>query len=460
MPYDPTADPADPWGGAARLAGAQLPPVTLFSDPSQYGGPPPGMGASVAAPQQQSGYDMNGGGGAQQIPGITGPDPQMANRMGLMNALAAMAQGGTVGGQGEPIPQEYMKQAANLRSLYQPGPAEQRFAQASAYTPPDVHGLKAHLAGIGKGLLMGGLGGAIYGGVDPSTVNRAFYRSHLPALAQASQIEEQQRQAQLKRAQELEGLTGIDPMTGLRGPTALNRDYMNALAFGRLGVAQDRAQTYKDITSARLQGIREKYANVPFENFIKAYNSGALNGDPDGLIAMAEKAGIPNAENIDPKFLPGAIKQVVDKNFGVGVLNLQTGEVKQTGVTSSEATKEAGRNARSEAGIKSREGIASANRAVSEQRLTDSEEKQIDKDARAKHKVSVFAPPEQQQANEAAIEQEKATMRAAKLAQRQKASGSANLHDQNIGRAVKSKDGKTGVIKARKADGTYDIDWR
>ena len=434
-----------------QLAGAKLPQATQFQayDPSVYGqqnAMPPGL--SGIPPSMPQGFDPN-----------PMADPQAGARAGIMAGL----QGSNVGGMGEPIPPEYLAKAQQLQQLMSPGPVEQRFLEANAAVPENVHGLRAHLAGIGKGLLMGGLGGAVLGGVDPSMANRAWHRAQLPGMAQAAQYEQQGRHGQLERAKELEGLTGIDPITGLKSPTSLNRDYVNALAMGRLGVQQANSSSLIDSRKALAEQRKAKYANVPFENFIKAYNSGALNSDPDALIEMAQRAGIPNAEEIDPKFLPGMIKTVVDKNFGINTLNLKTNEVKPTGVTSSAATTEANKQAHNkEMESQGRARLGQGAQRLSQQQLkalSDAEEKEV----KSIQKPSMFGPDSRPMEEQQAEYKSKVQAVRDKYAQQKQASAGASgtrVNDPNVGRTVKGMGGKTGTIVGLNPDGTYRINWK
>lgn len=460
-PYDP------------MLAGAVRPSATPFQayDPSVF---------------QQAQQDT-----AMPAPGA-GMNPNMS--VGFEQPMNALPQGNegsgmqgvgspTQGFQGQQISPD---QLAQLRALMQPGPMEQGFLAANAQQQPDVHGLRQKLAALGKGLLMGGIGGVGLAAFDPSMVNRAWHRSQLPGQAQAAQAEDAGKQAQLNRAKTIESLTGFDPNTGMRGPTALNRDYMNALAFGRLGQGQERIDTYKknvdsqiESRNIRMDQIRQNAASTSMKDFIAAYNSGMLNkilrgeANPDMLYAMAAKAGIKPEEAMqtDPKILAGQIRTIVNSHYGVDTLNLQSGEVKPTGIVSDEATKEAGRNKRAtESNVIRREG-----QSIQQQRLTDAEEKDIDKSVRDKHKLSRFQLQAAasgdadaiaaRDANETAIEQEKQRLRAERLKQRgtggQKSGPTVTAKDTGRTFQRKLSDGtiEKGVMKGIGPDGMVIIDW-
>lgn len=241
------------------------------------------------------------------------------------------------------LPQTYQNTVNRIQSVTNPGPLEQQYNDQlkAAFQQPHVSGLKARLIGLGKGLLMGeGLKGMIQGAADPNTMNLKYRLSQLTPLGQGVGQEEALRQSQLQRGQEFARMSGIDPITGQETPEAAYKKYMASIGYGRLQNQNRGMDLREKNTDSLIEQRKQKYANIPFENFIKAYNSGMLNKNPEGLYAMADRAGIPNPETIEPKVLAGMIKTIVDRAYGVNTLNVQTGEVKSTGITSVEKTKQ------------------------------------------------------------------------------------------------------------------------
>lgn len=446
MPYP--YEPYDP-----QLAGAKPPQAIQLQAYGMYGQPnttPSGL--SGIPPSMPQGFDSN-----------PMSDPQAGARAGIMAGL----QGSNVGGMGEPIPPEYLAKAQQLQQLMSPGPVEQRFLEANAAVPENVHGLRAHLAGIGKGLLMGGLGGAVLGGVDPSMANRAWHRAQLPGMAQAAQYEQQDRQAQLNRAKELEGLTGIDPITGLRSPTSLNRDYMNALAFGRLnqgqeridqgtqriGIQQQRASTY----SQHLKGLDE---NNQKKFLASAYKNGDLNGDQEALAAYGKLLGLSGPAH--DAFVRGEWHPEIDGDGNIARQNLRTGEVTSSGTKSFKATEESHKQTHNkEMESQGRARLGQGAQRLSQQQLkalSDAEEKEV----KSLQKPSMFGPDSRPMEEQQAEYGAKVQAVRDKYAQQKQVStgGAASLKDPNIGRTVRGQGGKTGTIVGLNLDKTYRINWR
>lgn len=127
-----------------------------------------------------------------------------------------------------PLPQPMQ---ARMDALVNPGPAQQALAN---HTDPDpVHGFLAHLKGIGKGLLAGGPIGAIAGGIDPNLINRALDRTQtLPRLQRSAMLEAQQQDDQMRRVQEMAGLTGVNPIDKQQTEPAKLRE--TQIEFNRL----------------------------------------------------------------------------------------------------------------------------------------------------------------------------------------------------------------------------------
>lgn len=462
MPYP--YEPYDP-----QLAGVKLPQASQFQayDPSAYGQQnvtPPGLGMAQGAQSIPT-----NGQNAYQGYGAPMSDPQAGVRAGIMAGL----QGATTGSMDEPIPPEYLAKAHQLQALMSPGPVEQRFLEANAAVPENVHGLRAHLAGIGKGLLMGGLGGAVLGGVDPSMTNRAWHRAQLPGMAQAAQYEQQDRQAQLARAKELEGLTGIDPITGLRGPTALNRDYMNALAFGRLGqgqeridVSKDRAQVYRESIQQRIDHYKTLDTNAQKIQARADYNSGMLN-TPEGLEWAAKALGIPTT--LMPKFQSGAIKVGADFNFidvrtGQPLTNPETGQP----IASSQKTTEANKQAHNkEMEAQGRARLGQGAQRLSQQQLkmlSDAEQKEV----KSIQKPSMFGPDSRPMEEQQADYNRKVADVHSKYAAQKQAGGLGNSNgvrvtSKDTGRPVRRIiDGKVqhGIIMGIGPDNVPIVNWK
>lgn len=377
--------------------------------------------------------------GPSEAPGPSGPQdygyntPQSIQMAGIQSALA----GTRAMPWGEPIPSQYIAAAQKLKQYIEPGPLEQRYMQQEQNLP-EVHGLKQRLAALGKGLLMGGPLGLAMGAADPNMVARAWHRSQLPGLAQGAQAEQQSRAGVMRRVQEIATNTGIDPITGLKTPMSAYHQAMAGLGYGRLGVQQDRAQTARDVAGNLIQrrtdssAIDRRKADVAELNAqIHAWQVGGTapsNDDIDAFLATHPHMRIPYG------FDPARHSLFVDSSGNEQIVPTsgpQAGQAKQvvgaTGapVGSSKKTDWAVRQSEGTKNRASREGIATANRAVQEQKLTDAEEKDIDKQARAKHKLPPFHDPALDASNEAAIEQERQQMRAAKLQQRAKGGGSA-----------------------------------
>lgn len=97
----------------------------------------------------------------------------------------------------------------------QSGPAQQRLDASTEPDEPPRHGLwnktKHVLGGIGKGFMLGGLGGAIAGGISPGTADRAVYRGiERPRLQAEADRERQLQQQQLGDVIRVGEQTGTD----------------------------------------------------------------------------------------------------------------------------------------------------------------------------------------------------------------------------------------------------------
>jgi hypothetical protein len=98
---------------------------------------------------------------------------------------------------------------ADARNIL-PGPATDAYEDTLKAGPPQKHGFLAHLAGIGKGFLMGGPAGMIAGGISPNLIERANYNLHtLPMAEHRADYEQQQQAAALGREREVAGMTGM-----------------------------------------------------------------------------------------------------------------------------------------------------------------------------------------------------------------------------------------------------------
>lgn len=164
-------------------------------------------------------------------------DPLIAERRRNAGMRAALAQGlsGFSDPNAPPIPQEYQKKIDQIRSMINPGPMERDYMNQvqAAYAKPPVHGLRARLAGLGKGLLLGeGIAGMVRGASDPTNMNLRYRLAQIAPMGQGAQMEQQFRNATLQRNKELAETAGIDPITGLETPMSAWR---NAQAYWNIG---------------------------------------------------------------------------------------------------------------------------------------------------------------------------------------------------------------------------------
>lgn len=150
-----------------------------------------------------------------------------------------------------PLPAKYLDMVNKLKSVVSPGPLEQDYkaqlqsAYDQAKNHPE-HGLKARLAGLGRGLLMGeGIPGMVKGAADPTNMHLRYRLAQLNPLEHGAQLEQGFKQAELGRANILGNLTGYDPFTGVRTPMAAYRDYLSMAGMGRLGQGQQRIDVIK-----------------------------------------------------------------------------------------------------------------------------------------------------------------------------------------------------------------------
>lgn len=236
-------------------------------------------------------------------------------------------------------------------------PEEQHAAAMRAGGPTQHYGgLLGRLKDAAIMMAAAGPLGFAAGLINPQLAHNLRYRQlDLPLAEQQAQLARHQADQQLQQAERYGTMSGIDPYTG--EPTVMG-SYRNAMmgaktrALGQRDRQLDQGDTRLDISqqqqNTRSQRLAQQFSHWKDEDFQKAYNSGALNGNPDALRAYADRIGIPG--DVPDKFLAGAIKQTIDANYNYGTQNLQTGVTTSTGVKSSKATDEAGRNRRFDVG--------------------------------------------------------------------------------------------------------------
>lgn len=306
------------------------------------GGPPPMVSPIGADPSLVPS-------GPAPMP-IPGPPQQMDpsyNEAGMRQAMAQAFGGAS----GPPIPQDYLDKIKGIQELIEPGPAMNRYTgrMDQIMQQPHLEGLKSRMAGFGKQLLMGGgLRGAIMGAVDPTQTEMMWNLNKAQPLAQAAQIEQQVGDSRFNRMNKIADLTGTEPITGTRTPAAAYKDAMAEAAGIRAMTGQQRADTYGQNVNSQISDRLARARRQDVNSLVNAYRLGALNNDPQALIALGEKLGVPNPELIEPKMLAGMLRPIVDKNFQVGVLNMQDGTVTPTGTTSVKKTEEANKQQRAD----------------------------------------------------------------------------------------------------------------
>jgi hypothetical protein len=271
-----------------------------------------------------------------QIPGYSpssydNDDPLVAQRHHDAAMRMALAQGlsGFHDPNAPPIPQEYQQKIDQIKSMINPGPIERDYINQvqGAYNAPPVHGLRARLAGLGKGLLLGeGIAGMVRGASDPTNMNLRYKLAQMSPLAQGAQMEQQFRNATLMRNKELAESAGIDPITGLETPMSAYRNAQAYYTAGRperenrkLDLAEQKGDAYGDWLRARVTDIQNKPLAEQKKSIAGMINSGALR-TPEALSWAANMLNIP--VGLRPKFQAGTIK--VDENFNY--IDVTTGE--------------------------------------------------------------------------------------------------------------------------------------
>lgn len=282
----------------------------------EYGGPAPGQGgmpqtAPIPWDAPSAAPDID----ASITTGSIPTDPTMINSADPRTGQqAAFAQ--AFGGQsGPPLPNDYQAMVSRVNDAVAPGPLYQQYMQALTGLPEPVHGIKGHLKAGLRGLAMKGVGGLIYGLADPSSVNWSFKQAQAQNLLPGVQAEERGKEAQLKRAGDIAGMTGYDPLTGQRTPTAMYHDALIKMSGRRADNAERRTDVYEQTA--------EEKADLNEKKFVKdLFNTGALNTS-EGRAWAATQLNMPF--ELKDKFMAGAIK--VDENFNF--IDTRTGQVLQ-----------------------------------------------------------------------------------------------------------------------------------
>lgn len=307
-------DPRDTTAAGAKAASgyqpgeyAGLPRVMPQTAPVQYDSPPPQQDVSQYSPEVIAPPSMRG----MQIPGEQsniGPAP---------------------------LPQDYQRQQD---ALFQPGPLQQRYSQAALNGPGEApHGFLGHLKGALQGFGQGGVLGAGIGLAAPGIPQRAaFYNQTLPLLAQQADQEMQQQGQQRQGYHALAQSTGYDPIT--HQPTLPMLTQQSLLQHRNILENQgqeriDNTKNWHDQTiQARKDTNTQRFGHYATQDLLKLWSGGGMNGNPDMLRHLADRLGVP--DEIDDKFIPSAIKQVIDESGQFVDHNTQTGKNTATGIKS------------------------------------------------------------------------------------------------------------------------------
>lgn len=118
-----------------------------------------------------------------------------------------------------------------------------------------------------------------------------------------------------------------------------------ARSAGTLTSQQQNIRRNNTTAQGHLARWKQMGKHEAVQDALRVYNSGGAN-DPSTLEAISETLDLP--ATLKPKFLAGEIMPQVDKAGQLQLVNKRDGSVVNTGVTSYETTKEAGRNARQE----------------------------------------------------------------------------------------------------------------
>lgn len=168
---------------------------------------------------------------------------------------------------------------AQESALVQPGEAWKQYEQVAANKPEARKGFVGWLAGMGKGLAYGGVGGAVLGGISPQTIrDYEWQQRDIPRAYQRAQIERVGQDKQLEAGHKVAALTGVDPWT--QQPTEQ---------------ARERQQRQDSTDEYRQQGMFERARAI--ENRGQEFRETAAKNH----VQIAQASGTP----VDPKVVAG-----------------------------------------------------------------------------------------------------------------------------------------------------------
>lgn len=151
-------------------------------------------------------------------------------------------------------------------------------------------------------------------------------------LARSMAMEKQQTDAALK---------GLVPVQLEDGTVVMSP----ARTAGTLASQQQGIRRGNETLTARKARWKQMGEHERVQDALRVYNSGGAN-DPETLKAISETLKLP--ATLQAKFNAGEVVPQVDNNGKLQLVNKRDGSVVDTGVTSYETTKEAGRNTRQE----------------------------------------------------------------------------------------------------------------